>query len=225
MAEAEVKRSKFENEITAVEDAAKKVVSSVGGNQGKGKRKVANKQSNAGSATKQSVSGVKPDSASYSATSGVSLDSPKPKNTCVSESQNTADGRVTTQMKKSTANTSDTESILKILQTIQTNQKSQDDKIAKMNSKVDELYNYGYEYSEYDESEVDNASVCQGNDFPGLKLIEIVILWVYYTIPFGYSFFRQFLVITFQLFILHVWLRITDECSVPEMRIWSISLI
>ena len=33
-----------------------------------------------------------------------------------------------------------------------------------MNSKVDELYNYGYEYSEYDESEVDNASVCQGND-------------------------------------------------------------
>ena len=107
---------------------------------------------------------MKPDSASYSATSGVSLDSPKPKNTCVSESQNTADGRVATQMKKSTANTSDTESILKILQTIQTNQKSQDDKIAKMNSKVDELYNYGYEYSEYDESEVDNASVCQGND-------------------------------------------------------------
>ena len=28
------------------------------------------------------------------------------------------------------------------------------------NSKVNELYNYGYEYSEYDESEVDNASVC-----------------------------------------------------------------
>ena len=30
------------------------------------------------------------------------------------------------------------------------------------------------------------------------KLIEIVILWVYYTIPFGFSFFRHFLVITFQ---------------------------
>ena len=30
---------------------------------------------------------------------------------------------------------------------------------------------------------------------------------------------------TFQLLILHVWLRITDEGSVPEMRIWSISLI
>ena len=35
----------------------------------------------------------------------------------------------------------------------------------------------------------------------------------------------HFLVITFQHFILHVWLRITDEGSVPEMRIWSISLI
>ena len=37
--------------------------------------------------------------------------------------------------------------------------------------------------------------------------------------------FWHFLVITFQLFILHVWLRITDEGSVPEMRIWSILLI
>ena len=37
--------------------------------------------------------------------------------------------------------------------------------------------------------------------------------------------FWHFLVITFQLFILHVWLRITDEGSVPEMRIWSIMLI
>ena len=61
--------------------------------------------------------------------------------------------------------------------------------------------------------------------FPCLKLIEIVILWVYHTIPFGFSLFRHFLVITFQFCILHVWLRITDEGSVPEMRIWSISLI
>ena len=51
-----------------------------------------------------------------------------------------------------------------------------------------------------------------------LKFIEIVILWVYYTIPFGISLFWHFLVITFQLFELHVWLRITDEGSVPEMR-------
>ena len=60
---------------------------------------------------------------------------------------------------------------------------------------------------------------------PPLKLIEIVIMWVYYTIPFGFSLFWHFLVITFQHLILHVWLRITDEGSVPEMRIWSISLI
>ena len=52
--------------------------------------------------------------------------------------------------------------------------------------------------------------------------IEIVILWVYYTIPFGFSLFRHFLVINFQLFILNVWLMITDEGSLPEMRIWSI---
>ena len=35
---------------------------------------------------------------------------------------------------------------------------------------------------------------------PVLKLIEIVILWVYYTIPFDLSFFRHFWVIVFQLF-------------------------
>ena len=40
-----------------------------------------------------------------------------------------------------------------------------------------------------------------------------------------FSLFRHFLVITFQLFILHVWLRIVDEGPVQEMRIWSISLI
>ena len=62
-------------------------------------------------------------------------------------------------------------------------------------------------------------------NFPCLKLIEIVILLVHYTIPFGVSFFWHFLVITYQLFILNVWLRITDEDSVPEMSIWSISRI
>ena len=67
-------------------------------------------------------------------------------------------------------------------------------------------------------------SVWRASKFPVFK-IEIVILWVYYTIRFGFSLFWHFLVITFQLFILHVWLRITDEGSVPEMRIWSITLI
>ena len=58
-----------------------------------------------------------------------------------------------------------------------------------------------------------------------LKLIEIVILWVNCTIPFGLSLLRNFWGITFKLFYYFVWLRITDEDSVPEMRIWSILLI
>ena len=58
--------------------------------------------------------------------------------------------------------------------------------------------------------------------FSVLKLIEIVILWVYYTIPFGLSFFRYFFALFFNNFL---WLRITDEGSIPEMRIWSILLI
>ena len=39
--------------------------------------------------------------------------------------------------------------------------------------------------------------------FPCLKLIEIVNLWVYYTIPFGFNLFWHHLVITFQRFKLH----------------------
>ena len=59
-------------------------------------------------------------------------------------------------------------------------------------------------------------------------VIEIVILWVYYTTPFGFSLFWHFWYISFQLFNFSnyfVSLRITNEGSVPEMRIWSISLI
>ena len=41
-------------------------------------------------------------------------------------------------------------------------------------------------------------------------------------IYYGFSLFRHFLGITFHLFTYFVWLRITDEGSVPEMRIWSI---
>ena len=36
------------------------------------------------------------------------------------------------------------------------------------------------------------CSVLRASKFAVLKLIEIVILWVYYTIPFGFSFFRHF---------------------------------
>ena len=53
-------------------------------------------------------------------------------------------------------------------------------------------------------------------------LIEIVILWVYYTIPFGFSLFWHFRVNIFYFWNHIVWQRITDETSSPEMRIWSI---
>ena len=42
-------------------------------------------------------------------------------------------------------------------------------------------------------------SVLRASKFSVLKLIEVVILWVYYTIPFGLSFFRHFLALFFQL--------------------------
>ena len=68
-------------------------------------------------------------------------------------------------------------------------------------------------------------SVLRASKFSVSKLIEIVILWVYYTIPFGFSLFRHFWVTILKFWIYFVWLRITDEGSLPEMRIWSILLI
>ena len=46
-------------------------------------------------------------------------------------------------------------------------------------------------------------SVLRASTFSVLKLIEIVILWVYYTIPFGFSLFRHFgyHIFTFQIHI------------------------
>ena len=43
-------------------------------------------------------------------------------------------------------------------------------------------------------------SVLRASKFSVFKILEIVILWVYYTFPFGFSFVLHFLVITFQLF-------------------------
>ena len=69
-------------------------------------------------------------------------------------------------------------------------------------------------------------SVLRASKFPVSKLIEILILWVYYTIPFGFSLFLALLRHHFPTFETNpFWLRITDEGSVPEMRIWSILLI
>ena len=67
--------------------------------------------------------------------------------------------------------------------------------------------------------------VLRASKFSEIKLITIVMLWVYYTIPFGLSLFRHFFASLFNFLNYFVWLRITDEGSVPEMRIWSILLI
>ena len=71
---------------------------------------------------------------------------------------------------------------------------------------------------------VDSWSL-RASKFSVLKLIEIVILWVYYTIPFGFSFVLALSGNHFNFWNNFVWLRITDEGSLPEMRIWSILLI
>ena len=60
------------------------------------------------------------------------------------------------------------------------------------------------------------CSDLRASKYAVLKLIEIVIVWVSYTIPFGFSFFRHFWGIIFPLFDYFLWLRITDEGSIPE---------
>ena len=52
-----------------------------------------------------------------------------------------------------------------------------------------------------------------------------IILWVCYTIPFGFGLFRHIWASFFNFLNYFAWLRITDEGSVPEMRVWSILLI
>ena len=65
----------------------------------------------------------------------------------------------------------------------------------------------------------------RASKFPVLKLMEIVILWVYYTIPFGLSLVLALSDNYFNFWNNFVLLRITDEGSLPEMSIWSILLI
>ena len=64
-------------------------------------------------------------------------------------------------------------------------------------------------------------SVLRVSKFSVLKVTEIVILWVYYTIPFGFSLYWHFS----GFGNCSVWLRFTDEGLVPKLRIWSILLI
>ena len=69
-------------------------------------------------------------------------------------------------------------------------------------------------------------SVLRASKFSVLKLAEIVILWVYYTMPFGFTLFLALFRHHFSTFInIFVWPGITDEGLVPEMRIWSRLLI
>ena len=68
-------------------------------------------------------------------------------------------------------------------------------------------------------------SVFRASKFLCEKFIVIVILWVYYTIHFGFTLFWHFKASLFTFLNYIVWLRITDEGWVPEMRIWSILLI
>ena len=53
--------------------------------------------------------------------------------------------------------------------------------------------------------------------FSILKLIKIVFLWVYYTIPIGFSLYWHFGASFFNFLNYFILLRITDEDSVPEM--------
>ena len=50
-------------------------------------------------------------------------------------------------------------------------------------------------------------------------------MWVYYTIPFRFTLFGHFWAYIFNFLNYFIWLRITDEGPVPEMRIWAISFI
>ena len=66
-------------------------------------------------------------------------------------------------------------------------------------------------------------SVLRASKFSMLKFIEIVILWIYYMVSLlASASFGTFVTSLFNFLNYFVWLRITDEGSVPEMSIWSI---
>ena len=68
-------------------------------------------------------------------------------------------------------------------------------------------------------------SVSRAFKFSVLKLIEMLMVWVNYTIRFSFSLFWAFRASLLNFWNYFVWLRITDDGSVPEMHIWSILLI
>ena len=68
-------------------------------------------------------------------------------------------------------------------------------------------------------------SVLRASKFSVLKLIEIVILWVFLHHPCWLQLVLALSDCHFQFLNYFVWLRIPDEGSLPEMRIWSILLV
>ena len=69
-------------------------------------------------------------------------------------------------------------------------------------------------------------SVLRASKFSVLKFIEIAILWIYYMASLlASSSFGTFVTSLFNFLNYFVWLRITDEGSVPEIHIWSILLM
>ena len=68
-------------------------------------------------------------------------------------------------------------------------------------------------------------SVLRASKFSVFRLIQFVILWVHYTIPVDFNLFGTFLKSLSKFWNYFVLLRITDDGSKPEMRIWSILLI
>ena len=62
----------------------------------------------------------------------------------------------------------------------------------------------------------------RASTFSMLKFIEIVIFWVYSLSLLASVCFGTFVISLFNFFSYFVWLRITDDGSVLEMRIWSI---
>ena len=69
------------------------------------------------------------------------------------------------------------------------------------------------------------CNILRASKFSVLKLIEIVILSVYYTIPFLDCFGTFLGTSLFNFLNYFIWLRINDEGSIPEMRIRSILFI
>ena len=67
-------------------------------------------------------------------------------------------------------------------------------------------------------------SVSRASTFSMLKFIEILIFGVYSPSLLASVCFGPLVISLFNFFSYFLWLRITDDVSVPEMRIWSISL-